>query len=435
MNSNKDWTDKLPELFEGYTEAEPDGLWDAVRAGIEPKKKRPLGALWYAGVLLAAAAVAAVALLLWPLSPSAEDGISLVPGDAIVADVVPAPVSDLQEEMPSARSAGEVSPSGAIASRGCNGRGPALPGGVSEKQAEDGDTSPAASPEPDVQNTPETHINVENEEGNVQKAPETHINVENEGGNVQKAPETHTEKPLVTEQPKKTTVRNKPRIKIQAGISGSGQMSPKTMQTAVNSGNPSVAIATKAWSGGSFDFGMVSRNKPSTTETTHSQSARIALSLKCNIGERWGVESGVSLSTLNTSIRTVSGNSTKKTDRQVEYMGIPLYVNYNALQWNRFSIYLTAGPMYEYATSVHQEYASYMNGKRVSSSNDDTLQKDRIWSLNVGAGLQWNVTEHSALFVQPGFSYHFVGGNHIETYYTAHPASFNLAIGYRLTLF
>ena len=418
MNSNKDWTDKLPELFEGYTEVEPDGLWDAVRAGIEPKKKRPLGALWYAGVLLAAAAVAAVALLLWPLSPSAEDGISLVPGDAIVADVVPAPVSDLQEEMPSARSAGEVSQSGAIASRGCNGRGPALPGGVSERQAEDGDTSPAASPEPDVQNIPETHINVENERIDVQKAPET-----------------HTEKPLVTEQPQKTPVRNKPRIKIQAGISGSGQMSPKTMQTAVNSGTPSVAIATKAWSGGSFDFGMVSRNKPSTTETTHSQSARIALSLKCNIGERWGVESGVSLSTLNTSISIVSGNSTKKTDRQVEYMGVPLYVNYNALQWNRFSFYLTAGPMYEYATSVHQEYASYMNGKRVSSSNDDTLQKDRIWSLNAGAGLQWNVTEHSALFVQPGFSYHFVGGNHIETYYTAHPASFNLAIGYRLTLF
>ena len=402
MNSNKDWTDKLPELFEGYTEAEPDGLWDAVRAGIEPKKKRAFGALWYAGVLLAAAAVAAIALLLWPLSPSAEDGVSLVPGDAIVADVVPE----------------EVSPSGAIASRGCNGRGPALPGGVSERQAEDGDTSPAASPEPDVQNTPETHINIENERIDVQKALET-----------------HTEKPLVTEQPQKTPVIKKPRVKVQAGISGLGQMSPKTMQTVVSSGTPSVAIATKAWSGGSFDFGMVSRNKPSTTETTHSQSARIALSLKCNIGERWGVESGISLSTLNTSIRTVSGNSTKKTDRQVEYMGIPLYVNYNALQWNRFSIYLTAGPMYEYATGVHLESESYLNGKRVSSSNDDTLQKDGIWSLNAGAGLQWNVTEHSALFVQPGFSYHFAGGNHIETYYTAHPASFNLAIGYRLTLF
>lgn len=236
-------------------------------------------------------------------------------------------------------------------------------------------------------------------------------------------------------QPIKTTPRKMPRVKVQAGISGLGQMSPKTMQTVVSSGTPSVAIATKAWSGGSFDFGMVSRNKPSTTETSHWQSARIALSLKCSIGERWGVESGICMSTLSTSINTESGNGTKKTNRHVEYLGIPLYVNFNALHWNRFSVYMTAGPMYEFATGVHLESESYLNGKRTSSSTDDTLQKDRIWSLNAGAGLQWNVTEHSALFVQPGFSYHFVGGNHIETYYTAHPASFNLAIGYRLTLF
>lgn len=401
MNSNKDWTDKLPELFEGYTEAEPDGLWDAVRAGIEPKKKRAFGALWYAGVLLAAAAVAAIALLLWPLSPSAEDGVSLVPGDAIVADVVPE----------------EVSPSSACLSETPPGKAGPLPLQPREAMAPDWDTSPAASAaEPEVE------------------ALETAPEAPNET-DAQNPSETQTKEPLVMGQPIKTTPRKMPRVKVQAGISGLGQMSPKTMQTVVSSGTPSVAIATKAWSGGSFDFGMVSRNKPSTTETSHWQSARIALSLKCSIGERWGVESGICMSTLSTSINTESGNSTKKTNRHVEYLGIPLYVNYNALQWNRFSVYMTAGPMYEFATGVHLESESYLNGKRISSSTDDTLQKDGIWSLNAGAGLQWNVTEHSALFVQPGFSYHFVGGNHIETYYTAHPASFNLAIGYRLTLF
>ena len=401
MHSNKDWTDKLPELFEGYTEAEPDGLWDAVRAGIEPKKKRPFGALWYAGVLLAAAAVAAIALLLWPLSPSAEDGVSLVPGDAIMADVVPE----------------EVSPSSACLSETPPGKAGPLPLQPREAMAPDGDTSPAASAaEPEVE------------------ALETAPEAPNET-DAQNPSETQTKEPVVMGQPIKTTPRKMPRVKVQAGISGLGQMSPKTMQTVVSSGTPSVAIATKAWSGGSFDFGMVSRNKPSTTETSHWQSARIALSLKCSIGERWGVESGICMSTLSTSINTESGNSTKKTNRHVEYLGIPLYVNFNALHWNRFSVYMTAGPMYEFATGVHLESESYLNGKRTSSSTDDTLQKDRIWSLNAGAGLQWNVTEHSALFVQPGFSYHFVGGNHIETYYTAHPASFNLAIGYRLTLF
>ena len=408
MNSNKDWTDKLPELFEGYTEAEPDGLWDAVRAGIEPKNKRPLAALWYAGSLLAAAAVAALALLLWPVSPSAESAVSLVPGDAIVADNVA-----IESVVP----AGEVLPSSACLSETPPSTAGPLPLQPREAMAPDGSTSPAESPaEPEVEAS--------------ETAPEAPTETD-----VQNPAEVQTKEPALTEQPIKTTPRKTPRIKVQAGISRLGKMGPKTMQTTIRSSGPSLAFATKAWSGGSFDFGMVSRNKPSTTETTHSQSARIALSLKCNIGERWGVESGISLSTLNTSIRTVSGNSTKKTVRQVEYMGIPLYVNYNALQWNRFSLYLTAGPMYEFATSMHLEDSSYMNGKRISSSTDDTPQKDRIWSLNAGAGLQWNITGHSALFVQPGFSYHFVGGSHIETYYTAHPASFNLALGYRLTLF
>jgi hypothetical protein len=134
MNSNKDWTDKLPELFEGYTEAEPDGLWDAVRTGIEPKNKRPLAALWYAGSLLAAAAVAALALLLWPVSPSAESAVSLVPGDAIVADNVA-----IESVVP----AGEVLPSSACLSETPPGKAGPLPLQPREAMAPDWDTSQA----------------------------------------------------------------------------------------------------------------------------------------------------------------------------------------------------------------------------------------------------------------------------------------------------
>ena len=46
MSNKNDWTDRLPELLEGYTEAEPEGLWDAVQAGIEPKKRRIAAAWW-----------------------------------------------------------------------------------------------------------------------------------------------------------------------------------------------------------------------------------------------------------------------------------------------------------------------------------------------------------------------------------------------------
>ena len=58
--SKNNWTDQLPELFEGYTEAEPEGLWDAVQGAMAPKQKKAAAAAWwwYGAAALAAAACA-----------------------------------------------------------------------------------------------------------------------------------------------------------------------------------------------------------------------------------------------------------------------------------------------------------------------------------------------------------------------------------------
>ena len=64
--SKKDWTDQLPELFEGYTEAEPEGLWDAVQGAMAPKSKKAAAAWWwYGAAALAAAACVAVGVFLF----------------------------------------------------------------------------------------------------------------------------------------------------------------------------------------------------------------------------------------------------------------------------------------------------------------------------------------------------------------------------------
>ena len=69
-NAKRDWTDDLPGLMEGYTEQEPDGLWEAVRAATVPWRRRA-AAWWYAGGgLAAAAAIAGLVFLTRPAVPA-----------------------------------------------------------------------------------------------------------------------------------------------------------------------------------------------------------------------------------------------------------------------------------------------------------------------------------------------------------------------------
>ena len=89
------------------------------------------------------------------------------------------------------------------------------------------------------------------------------------------------------------------------------------------------------------------------------------------------------------SQHTQSGIKSSCTTRSLQYTGIPLFATFRALEW----------------------------------------------SLNIGAGMELGFGKNSAVFVQPGFSWHIPDDSALESFYTEHPASFNLSFGYRLRLF
>lgn len=430
MSNKNDWTDRLPELLEGYTEAEPEGLWDAVRSGIEPKKRRIAAAWWYSGgALLAAAAVVAV-VLLWPVKPSTD--VSLVPGD-VVAEVA----------------------------EGDDGQGSSLSSGLSGKQDP---SQPSWAPpvtatggyDLKIDSTlPETTFDAQAEEGtSVLPAeedtsttePETHPQIEPDMSLEPSKPEVQTQI--------KPRVRRKPTTRVQAGLATTGYFSQIASNSTTGVGVPSMPGSrlsfvsgavlpaepmTKASGSPGVNYSagpsMLSRNKASTTDASHSQSAKLALTLKVNLDYRWGIETGIVSSTLKSEFNTVVGNSSTFTERTITYLGIPLFATYNVFEWNRFSLFVNAGPMYEFTTGTDMVSRSYVNGTLAESKSDHGLYEDRKWSLNASAGLQLRVSDHSALFVQPGVSYHFKDDSALETFYTEHPASYNITFGYRIILF
>ena len=100
-------------------------------------------------------------------------------------------------------------------------------------------------------------------------------------------------------------------------------------------------------------------------------------------------------------------------------------------EWKRFGMYLSAGPMYEFSTGTNTSTTTSIGTSR-TRNDDHERYKDDKWSLNANAGMQMRVFNRSAIFVQPGFSYHFKDDSSLETFYTEHPAAFNITCGYRL---
>jgi len=403
MSSKRDWTEDLPEFFEGYTEAAPEGLWEAVEAGSGAAAgRRRIAGWWYAGgALLAAAAVVAAVILFRPAAdPSA---IQVSSGDMVAESSSPAPAP-----------------------------APVL----------------AATPAPDPAKIPATDTR---EAGSVSGEPETAGQTPESPNPWMESNETAADQPKTTVVPlerealKPFKPKQRHRIRVQAGVFGSGLMA----QNVVQSGQAAThiasmlgsapAIQTKSISGGAttFDPSIIGRNKPATTQNNHRQSARLGVGVKVNFLPHWGVESGLTFTTLNSTFETTRGNSTQIIEQELHYLGIPLYLHFNALQWRGVGIYLAAGPMYEFTDETSESFSTRLNGKLISSATDNTLQKDHRWSVNIDAGLQLEFMENNAIYIQPGFSYHCpqqVVPVDLQSYYTTRPASFNLTIGYRLLL-
>ena len=401
--SNKDWTDKLPGLLEGYTEAEPEGLWDAVRAGVAPKKRR-IAAWWYAGGgILAAAAVIALFVLLRPVTP--EPSIAVVPGD-VVAAVIPVPdwespstEESVIEETPIVEPVTEQITEQLIESEPVTVTEP-----VTEQTVE---SEPVSVTEPETEDTP-----VIKEEEGVIPGPD------------RESPATG--KPLP--------------IKVQISLSTTGYMGQLAQSSSASVGlpttpgmRPSAAPATKSNAGtgsGQAILMMLGRNKASTTDATHKQSARFALGIRIGLYGPWGVESGIVSSTLTSVFNSKAGNYSDITTREIRYLGIPLYASYNLYQTNRIGIMLNAGPMYEFSNKTTTVKQSFIDNTWTGETTDKTLYEDSKWSMNLGAALQLRTGKHGALYVQPGFSYHFPDNSTLETFYTAHPAAFSITFGY-----
>ena len=170
------------------------------------------------------------------------------------------------------------------------------------------------------------------------------------------------------------------------------------------------------------------------TKTEHKQPVKAGLSIRYQLNNKFGIESGLTYTYLTSNLTSGTDKNLYETAQSLQYVGIPVNVNYNIWNNKQFSFYVSAGGLVEKLVAGEYNTTYIMDNMIVSTEQKNIKENPFLFSLNSSLGLQVNVSSHLGLFVEPGLGYYLDNGSNIETIYKDKPFNYNLKFGIRVNL-
>lgn len=444
--AENNWKDKLRQTMSEYKETPPEGLWEGIEGAIAPRAGGGFWAwltgrpgLWPVWATAGVAAALGAVLLLRTPAPPADPG---KPEVATVESGEPSDPTVVPED-----TSGPGSPASTDVDSPAMPAGPAVtPGRSGHRSALAGLTDTTTQAEdilvPAVQDEVEAQ-----EPGTEEDAPavaphqtgEDSQAAPDEGGDApekQDAPSVRTGYPdpfAPSRVPLRKTIRRSRPLLAAALTGGSAPGGGTTVSSnaygfATPSGrdfaDPS-AVSPK--------MAMLGRNKSVQTDISHRQDYQFGLLLDYSFSEHWGIESGVLFTGLTSESKSTTGTITTTKREKFTYLGIPLRVVYTPFNYKSLAVYLSAGPAAEYGLASSWESRDLVGDKEMNAKSDSARPGDWIFSASLNAGVQWQPWQYGAFFIQPGVVGRLPNEDSPQSYYTAHPVSFQLSAGYKIT--
>ena len=166
---------------------------------------------------------------------------------------------------------------------------------------------------------------------------------------------------------------------------------------------------------------MEKTNVPYQETYDHDMPVSAGLSVRIALNERLSFNTGLNY-TRYTSTRRRKMNSTKyHVDKQtVNYLGVPVRLDFMALNRKYFNFYIGAG--------MQMDKCIY------AAVGDERLyEKQVLFGLNGTMGLQVNITPMIGLYLEPEMSYALNKGS-IETFRSKEPFVLTMRCGFRFSL-
>ncbi len=157
----------------------------------------------------------------------------------------------------------------------------------------------------------------------------------------------------------------------------------------------------------------------------HNHPISIGLTASYALNERLSIGSGVVYTWLKSDFTSIMKQTHITTNQTLQYIGIPLDIEYRVLKGRKWSAYLSSGIEADWNISARME----------TEGVKTTMSRDRLqFSLGGAIGAEYEVVPHINLYAEPGFRYYFDNGSPVQNYFKDKPASWSLQFGIRIHL-
>ena len=164
----------------------------------------------------------------------------------------------------------------------------------------------------------------------------------------------------------------------------------------------------------------------------HDKPITFSVSLTKALGGKWSLGTGLQYSILQSRF-TMGEKGYAVVDRQkAHYLGIPLSVSYNWMDYKRLSAYSSVGvtmhiPVYG---KIKTDYlVDWQSAYSKSQHFTPSLQ----WQTGVSIGLQYKLGTHASVFAEPTLNWFIPLGSETRTIWTEQPFELTCPFGVRIS--
>ena len=157
----------------------------------------------------------------------------------------------------------------------------------------------------------------------------------------------------------------------------------------------------------------------------HDHPISFGLTLSYPLTNRWTLSTGLVYTRLNSQFVNVLSGTPITTDQRLDYLGVPLNVQYHVLKGKGWKAYASAGAQLDWNIKAKRN----TEGVDVNARNDHPQ-----WSLAGGIGIEYDIIPLVGIYAEPGLRYYLKNDSKVDNFFKDQPFNWTLQIGIRLNL-